>query len=87
MTLADYSLSNVAFDQVDKWKNTLKQLITACNETEALGAMIPQLEEFIDVSRSELVYQTIADAINDIKSIILLCFSYSRVLVSYHHLC
>lgn len=55
MTLADYSLSNVTFDQVDRWKDTLKQLVTSCNQTEALGAMIPQLEEFIDVARSELV--------------------------------
>lgn len=55
MTLADYSLSNVAFDQVERWKNTLKHLVTSCNQTEALGAMIPQLEEFIDVAKSELV--------------------------------
>ena len=70
MTLADYSLSNVAFDQADKWKNTLKQLVAACNETEALGAMIPQLEEFIYVSRSKFVYQTIANTIDDIMCII-----------------
>lgn len=55
MTLADYSLSNVAFDHVDRWKDTLKQLLTSCNETEALGAVIPQLEEFIEVARSEWV--------------------------------
>lgn len=66
MTLADYSLSNVAFDQLDKWKNTLKHLVDSCNQTEALGVMIPQLEEFIDVSRSELVYQTVVDATDDI---------------------
>lgn len=55
MTLADYSLSDVAFDEVDRWRNTLKQLVTSCNQTTALGAMIPQLEEFIHVARSELV--------------------------------
>lgn len=54
MTLADYSLSDVAFDTVEEWKNTLNQLITASNQTEALGAMITQLEEFIHVARSEL---------------------------------
>lgn len=54
MTLADYSLSNIAFDQVVRWKNTLKDLVTSCDQTEALGAMIPQLEEFINVARSEL---------------------------------
>lgn len=57
MTLADYSLSDVAFDQIEKWKNTLNYLVTSCNQTEALGAMIPQLEEFIDVARSELAYR------------------------------
>lgn len=55
MTLADYSVSNVAFDREEKWKETLEYLVTSCNQTEALGAMIPQLEEFIDVARSELV--------------------------------
>ncbi|XP_061578092.1 STRA6-like isoform X2 [Cololabis saira] len=55
MTLADYSLSNVAFDQVDHWKNILKRLVTSCNETEALGNVIPQMEEFIDVARSYLI--------------------------------
>lgn len=58
MTLTDYSLSDVAFDGVDRWKNILKQLVTSCNQTEALGAMIPPLEEFIVVARSELVYIT-----------------------------
>lgn len=54
MTLADYSLSNVAFGQVENWKNTLTHTVTICNHSEALGAMIPQLEEFLDVAKSEL---------------------------------
>lgn len=54
MTLADYSLSNVAFARVEKWKNTLSQLITSSNQTEALGPLVTQLEEFIGVARSEL---------------------------------
>ncbi|CAK6976621.1 STRA6-like isoform X2 [Scomber scombrus] len=66
MTLADYSLSNVAFDQAEKWKNTLKQLVAACNETEALGAMIPQLEEFIDVSRKSWLATTIFASLNSV---------------------
>lgn len=53
LTLADYSLSNRVFDQVKHYKDTLKQLVTACNQTEALGALIPNLEEFIDVAQSE----------------------------------
>lgn len=55
MTLADYSLSDVTFQGVEKWKDTLNQLIISSNQTEALAAMIPQLEEFIHVARSELV--------------------------------
>lgn len=53
LTLADYSLSNKVFDQVKHYKDTLKQLVTVCNQTEALGALIPNLEEFIDVAQSE----------------------------------
>ncbi|XP_031720310.1 STRA6-like [Anarrhichthys ocellatus] len=66
MTLADYSLSNVAFDKVDRWKNTLKQLVTSCNQTEHLGAMIPQLEEFIDVARKSWLATTIFASLNSV---------------------
>ncbi|XP_056228072.1 STRA6-like isoform X1 [Seriola aureovittata] len=66
MTLADYSLSNVAFDQIDKWKNTLKYLVTSCNQTEALGAMIPQLEEFIAVARKSWLTTTIFASLNSV---------------------
>uniref|UniRef100_A0A3Q3J290 STRA6-like n=1 Tax=Monopterus albus TaxID=43700 RepID=A0A3Q3J290_MONAL len=40
MTLADYSLSSAVFDQADKWKDTLKQLVIACNETSWLTTTI-----------------------------------------------
>ncbi|XP_071359626.1 STRA6-like [Trachinotus anak] len=66
MTLADYSLSNVAFDQVEKWKNTLNYLVTSCNQTEALGAMIPQLEEFIDVAKKTWLATTIFASLNSV---------------------
>ncbi|KAM6941530.1 STRA6-like isoform 2-T2 [Lycodopsis pacificus] len=66
MTLADYSLSNVAFDKVDGWKDTLKQLVTACNQTEHLGAMIPQLEEFIYVARKSWLATTIFASLNSV---------------------
>lgn len=56
MTLADYSLSDVVFDKLDNWKDTLKQVTTSCNQTEALALMIPQLEEFIHVARSKLFF-------------------------------
>ncbi|KAJ4944102.1 hypothetical protein JOQ06_012648 [Pogonophryne albipinna] len=55
MTLADYSVSDLAFDHVGRWKDTLKHLVISCNDTEALGFMITQLEEFIDVSRSYVI--------------------------------
>ncbi|XP_061578083.1 STRA6-like isoform X1 [Cololabis saira] len=66
MTLADYSLSNVAFDQVDHWKNILKRLVTSCNETEALGNVIPQMEEFIDVARKSWFATTIFASLNSV---------------------
>lgn len=53
MTLADYSVSSSTFDKIETWKNTLKDEVTACNETESLGYMVPQLEEFIVVARSK----------------------------------
>ncbi|XP_070781443.1 STRA6-like [Enoplosus armatus] len=66
ITLADYSLSNVAFDQVDRWKNTLKQLVTSCNQTEHIGAMVPQLEEFIDVARKSWLATTFFASLNSV---------------------
>ncbi|XP_038569828.1 STRA6-like [Micropterus salmoides] len=66
MTLTDYSLSDVAFDGVDRWKNILKQLVTSCNQTEALGAMIPPLEEFIVVARKSWLATTIFASLNSV---------------------
>ncbi|XP_074539365.1 STRA6-like [Halichoeres trimaculatus] len=66
MTLADYSLSNVAFDQVVQYKTTLEYLVNSCNKTEALGAMIPQLEEFIDVARKSWLATTIFASLNSV---------------------
>ncbi|XP_056136245.1 STRA6-like isoform X3 [Lampris incognitus] len=59
MTLADYSLSGLAFDQLDMWKNTLEQLAASCNQSQILAAMIPQLEEFIYVARESWFATTI----------------------------
>ncbi|XP_018535191.2 LOW QUALITY PROTEIN: STRA6-like [Lates calcarifer] len=66
MTLADYSLSNVAFTQVEKWKNTLEQLVLSCNQTEGLKAMIPALEEFIIVARKSWLATTIFASLNSV---------------------
>ncbi|XP_041790002.1 STRA6-like [Chelmon rostratus] len=76
MTLADYSLSDVAFDRAESWKNTLKQLVTSCNQTEALGTMIPQLEEFIDVARKSWLATTIFASLNSVAYTfhVLVCY-------------
>lgn len=66
MTLADCSLSNVAFGQIDRWKETLKHLINSSNDTESFGAMIPQLEELIDVSRKCWFATTIFASLNSV---------------------
>lgn len=66
MTLADYSLSNVVFDQVERWKDTLKEMVICCNQTEALAAMIPSLEEFIDVARKSWLTTTILASLNSV---------------------
>lgn len=66
MTLADYILSDATFDQVERWKTTLERLVTSCNQTEALGAMIPGLEEFIDVARKSWLATTIFASLNSI---------------------
>lgn len=55
ITLADYSLSDAAFDKLEDYKNMLAHVTGFCNHTEPLDSVIPQLEEFIDVARSELV--------------------------------
>lgn len=66
MTLADYSLSTVTFDEAEKWKNTLKQMVTSCNQTEALAVMLPQLEEFILVARRCWFATTILASLNSV---------------------
>ncbi|XP_068448344.1 STRA6-like [Clinocottus analis] len=66
VTLADYSLSNVAFDQGERWKDTLKQLFESCNQTEGLEAMIPQLEEFLNVARKSWLATTIFASLNSV---------------------
>lgn len=53
MTLADYSLSDYAFDRLDVLIDQLKKLAFSCNETEIFVAMIPQFEEFANVARSK----------------------------------
>ncbi|XP_068177129.1 STRA6-like [Antennarius striatus] len=76
MTLADYSLSNMAFDQAEGWKNTLKDVVISCNQSEVLGAMIPPLEELIEVARTSWLATTIFASLNSVAYSfhILVCY-------------
>uniref|UniRef100_A0A3B5AEU9 Uncharacterized LOC103366466 n=1 Tax=Stegastes partitus TaxID=144197 RepID=A0A3B5AEU9_9TELE len=76
LTLADYSISDVVFDKAEMWKNTLKEVSTACNQSESLGAMIPTLEELIDVSRKSWLATTIFASLNSVAYTlhILVCY-------------
>lgn len=76
ITLADYSLSNMAFGQVERWKDTLEYLTISCNDTESFKGMIPRLEELIDVSKKCWLATTIFASIN---SVVYTC----HVLVCY----
>ncbi|CAG5928861.1 unnamed protein product, partial [Menidia menidia] len=66
MTLADYIVSDEFFHQIEHYKDTLKQLVNSCNETESLRYMIPQLEEFIDVARRSWLATTIFASLNSV---------------------
>ncbi|KAM4604349.1 STRA6-like isoform 2-T2 [Polymixia lowei] len=59
ITLADYSLSDLAFDQLDLWKNTLEHLAASCNQSETVESMILHLEEFTYVARKSWLATTI----------------------------
>lgn len=76
VTLADHSVSNVIFGQIDRWKETLKNLSISCNETESFGAIIPSLEEFIDISRKCWLATTIFASINSVAYTchVLVCY-------------
>ncbi|CAN9510127.1 unnamed protein product [Ophioblennius macclurei] len=76
MTLADYILSDVTFDQVENWKFTLEHVANSCNQTEALGGLIPQLEEFIVVARKSWLATTILASLNSVAYTfhVLVCY-------------
>lgn len=76
MTIVDYSLSDVAFEEVDRWKETLKYLTISCNDTESFAAMIPRLEQLLDVSRKCWLATTIFASINSVAYTchVLVCY-------------
>uniref|UniRef100_A0A3P9MSK7 STRA6-like n=1 Tax=Poecilia reticulata TaxID=8081 RepID=A0A3P9MSK7_POERE len=76
MTLADYSLSDVVFDQVEHWKDTLKNITDSCSQTQELRYMIPQMEEFIYVARKCWLATTIFASFNSVAYTfhILVCY-------------
>ncbi|XP_071244077.1 STRA6-like isoform X3 [Salvelinus alpinus] len=67
MTLADYSLSDYAFDRLDVLKDQLKKLAFSCNETEIFVAMIPQFEEFTNVARKSWLATTIFASLTSVS--------------------
>ncbi|KAJ8262555.1 hypothetical protein GJAV_G00167750 [Gymnothorax javanicus] len=60
MTVADYSLSDYAFDSLDVLKDLLKDLIIPCNLTDhTLAVWVSQMEEFSRVARGAWLTTTI----------------------------
>ncbi|KAG7458917.1 hypothetical protein MATL_G00225720 [Megalops atlanticus] len=60
ITLADYSLSDYAFDKLDVLSASLKDLAASCNGTDNMFAtLIPQVEEFSHVARATWIATTI----------------------------
>lgn len=76
MTIADYSLSNVAFESINRWKETLQQLTISCNDTQPFAGFIPALEELIDVSRKCWLATTFFASINSVAYTchVLVCY-------------
>ncbi|XP_036398422.1 stimulated by retinoic acid gene 6 protein-like [Megalops cyprinoides] len=77
MTLADYSLSDYAFDKLDTLKDSLKDLVAACNDTNnAFVAWIPQLEEFSNVARGAWLATTIFSSLTSVTYTfhVLVCY-------------
>ncbi|XP_076023390.1 STRA6-like [Genypterus blacodes] len=76
VTLADYSLSDVTFDQLDQWKNTLMHMAASCNQSDVLEVMIPQLEEFAYVARKSWLGTTIFASLNSVAYTfhVLVCY-------------
>ncbi|KAJ8001014.1 hypothetical protein DPEC_G00186410 [Dallia pectoralis] len=80
ITLADYSISDYAFDRLDVLKDQLENLATycnaSCNETKIFAAMVPQLEEFIDVARKSWLATTIFSSLTSVTHIfhVLVCY-------------
>uniref|UniRef100_A0A3B3YXY4 STRA6-like n=1 Tax=Poecilia mexicana TaxID=48701 RepID=A0A3B3YXY4_9TELE len=59
-------LSDVVFDQVEYWKNTLRNITDSCSQTQELGYMITQMEEFIYVARKCWLATTIFASLNSV---------------------
>lgn len=60
VTLADYSLSDYAFDRLDVLKNSLAELTASCNQTSnLLIGVVPQIEKFSYVARKSWLATTI----------------------------
>ncbi|KAJ8397838.1 hypothetical protein AAFF_G00435270 [Aldrovandia affinis] len=68
MTVADYSLSDYAFDRLDVLKDSLQDLITVYNLTEhPIVTWVPQLEEFSRVARGSWLATTIFASLTSVS--------------------
>lgn len=76
ITLVDYSLSNVAFEKIDRWKETLKNLTISCGDTKPFAGFIPTLEELINVSRKCWLATTFFASMNSVAYTchVLVCY-------------
>ncbi|XP_066576440.1 STRA6-like isoform X2 [Amia ocellicauda] len=76
-TLADYSISNYAFDQLDFLTEALKDLSSSSNQTgNILAALIPQFEEFNVVARGAWLATTFLSSLTSVSYIfhVLACY-------------
>uniref|UniRef100_A0A8C5G2T8 Stimulated by retinoic acid gene 6 protein-like n=1 Tax=Gouania willdenowi TaxID=441366 RepID=A0A8C5G2T8_GOUWI len=61
-----YTVHGVVFEQANMWKNALERVVASCNQTEPLGAFIPQLEELIYVAKKSWLATTIFASLNSV---------------------
>ncbi|XP_048852496.1 STRA6-like isoform X2 [Brienomyrus brachyistius] len=77
ITLADHSLSSYVFDELDKLRDSLAELVSSCSQLEnQFAALSPQLVEFSHVARKTWFVTTFFAAMTSVTYIfhILSCY-------------
>ncbi|XP_076151607.1 STRA6-like isoform X1 [Alosa pseudoharengus] len=68
VTLADYSLSDYAFDYLDALKDSVAELAASCNVTDNLVvALVPQIEKFSNAARKSWLATTIFASLTSVS--------------------